>query len=236
MYKFRYKNFLKKKFKDLYYLKKNAYKIFKKSKWKDFLKTFFYQKRKKLINNNVYLKPKFGYRFKNKYRNKLFFLKKFQIFFEKLKYNYLKKLFKKSKTKFYHLKNFKKNIFHNSIYFFIILEQRLDFLLFRVFLLNSIKEARFLIYTNKIFLNNKLITIHSKQLTKSDIVSINTFSHELVIQNLIFNRIKFNFNNSIEINFNILTFYIIANLDFKNINKLYPFWLNFRHITKYLNF
>ena len=153
--------------------------------------------------------------FKRKTKFCKYFLKRqqFRLFYSFIKIKNLKKIIKKSLKK------------KNAVTFFSYsLESRVDVLLFRLNLVNSLRMARLLIALGYIFVNNKKIKKYSYNLKKGEILNFHPklfFFLKKKIKNYILrkNLILLRIPNYIEYDLNRLFFTI------SSINKFDIFFL-----------
>lgn len=240
---------------------------------KNFYKKFKYKKILRLrepIHENIrflnFKRPKWGglkKLFLTKF-NKASFIKKFQnkklkfqYFYPtgysipnrwiNLRFNYKEKLISKNKLAFFYglvsLKK-KKNLL-------ILLESRLDIILWRANFFQSPAVARFYINHKNVFINSKIVNLYQKSLKIGDIITFSSSIQNKIKKNYLFFNINKRSNEKLHIMKeklnNIFPFYLELNGDllvliyFKKINKneitqlvyLYPTNLNLEKTNSY---
>ena len=243
-------NIIKLKKKKWQLLKNN---IFRKTRQLDFIK--FQVKMKKELkkafktsyksnnNNSILLLLKKLNQFKRPekkqklYKERLFAKQQFKNFYGCISEYQLKNLF-------FYLKNKKNN--NNIIHkFVILLESRLDMVVFRSKIVKTIFESKQIINHGKIKVNNKIITSSNYILRRGDIITLNNFkifkkfyylqkkqnfkkSYNL-IKTIRKNKVNYiQFNNK----YNICIF--LRNPLFKEIK--YPFDLNLKLVDEYFKY
>lgn len=153
-------------------LKKNVFKqnrnfrqIQRKVNFQNKYKSFFSQKdSKKIILDEKYKRPEEK---KKLYKERLFAKQQFKNFYGCIPEYQLKNLFNALK-----LKKDNTNIIHK---FIILLESRLDMIVFRLQISRTIFEAKQIINHGKIKINNEVICSQNYILKPGDIISLNNF-------------------------------------------------------------
>lgn len=241
-------NIIKLKKKKWQFLKNN---IFRKTRQLDFIK--FQVKIKKELkkafktykqtdnNSSILLLLKKLNQFKRPekkqklYKERLFAKQQFKNFYGCIPEYQLKNLFNYLKNR-----NNNNNIIHK---FVILLESRLDMIIFRSKIAKTIFESKQIINHGKIKVNNKIITSSNYILKKGDIITLNNFK---IFKKFYYKKkkIKNNYNlikiirknkvNYIEFNnkYNICIF--LRNPLFKEIK--YPFDLNLKLVDEYFKY
>ncbi len=175
----------KNKFKPLYkkFLKlrenvQNRKKLlkFRKQKWEKFKIIYLknLNKKFKLKDQNRYLVwryPTTWSSYKKRYKNNLILYKKINLFYGGLS----RKLIKEKITKAINQKYKKINPL-----FLKLFETRLDVVLYRAKFSQSIREARQLIFHNKVLVNNKKIKIKSYTLKSGDLITLDVKDSRLI--------------------------------------------------------
>ena len=198
---------------------------FKKQKWKKFILVQNELKNKKkisLIEHNIYLKPKYGYSFINKYKFYLYSKQRLKLFYGQLSNKNFNQIYKKVYNKFKINKCYSKNFF----FFFSFLEKRLDVILYRTLFLNSIRCSKQLIYHGKVYINGKKITINSYLLKKGDFIEIHSSFHNNLLKNINLYSSKLIVPKYLEINYKTLQFFVISEINCNKNSYNFPFWLN----------
>jgi small subunit ribosomal protein S4 len=224
-----------------------------KKKWILLKKNIFWNNKKKenlikklkiLKNLAIALKKPFEYKFflkkftktkrppkKKLYKERLFAKQQFKNFYGCIPEYQLKNLFKSLKKKKYN------NIIQK---FVIILESRLDMVVYRSKITKTIYEAKQIINHGKIKVNNKIITSSNYILNRGDIISLNDFNNikKYVLKkknsndsNIFLKKIRKNKVNYIEFN-NKLNVCIFLRKPLFNEIK-YPFDLNLNLVDEY---
>jgi len=196
---------------------------FKKQKWK---KLIYRENKKKkkiiLFDQNIYLKPKYGFNFTKKFK---FYLNLKQ----NLKFFYGKLLDKKFNTIYFKSKNIIRNqkIFNkNSVFILFFLEQRLDVILYRTLCFDSIRSSQQAICHGKIFLNGKKIYNNSHLLKKGDLITIHYSLYLHILKNINFYNRQLIVPKYLELNYRTFQFLIISEISLNKISYNFPFWLN----------
>lgn len=223
----------------------------KKKKWNFFKSTFSQLFESKIFINNFQnqnlLKDicELQTRLKKR-KSKLFILqintyRIFKLWYNIKKFKKIKKIYKKNKflmgqNNIYY---FSTKLF-NLIYHF---EYRLDIILYRSFFLPSILASQKLIFNNAILLNQKKITYFNYILNPHDLIEIKFKFRKYLLYFIKQNILKKSKNKFIsllnyphlEINYNILTIYIINSMtDITQLNTFYPFVFNISALQQYL--
>lgn len=201
--------------KNIFWNNRNKQNIFKKLKiFKNLARalkqTFEYKKLLKKLSKTKQV-PK-----KKLYKERLFAKQQFKNFYGCIPEYQLKNLFKKLKSK-----KDNNNILQK---FIILLESRLDMVIYRSKITQTIFEAKQIINHGKIKINDKIITSSNFILNRGDIISLNNFE--------IIKKEKKNKVNYLEIN-NKLNIYIFLRKPLFNEIK-YPFELNLKLVDEYL--
>jgi small subunit ribosomal protein S4 len=170
---------------------------------------------------------------KKLYKERLFAKQQFKNFYGCIPEYQLKNIFKELKSK----KN--NNIIQK---FIILLESRLDMIIYRSKIVKTIFEAKQIINHGKIKVNDKIISSSNYILNRGDIISLNNFKIskkyyyiEKKKKNnniILLKKIRKNKVNYIEIN-NKLNIYIFLRKPLFNEIK-YPFELNLKLVDEYL--
>jgi small subunit ribosomal protein S4 len=201
---------------------------FKKYKWKKllFFISRFSKKRKKFcyyqfFDQNSYYIPKFNVYFTNKFKYNLQAKQRFNFFYGGLSKNYLKLILKKNlDTKFFLL--------------LVILEKRLDTILYRSYFVLSMRSARQLISHGHVFVNGKIVNCKSYLIKKGDIISFSVNCH---------NRIEYSLGNSeiwplvpkyLQINYKTFQIIIVENISFVNNAMNFPLNLDLNKVIQHL--
>jgi ribosomal protein S4 len=198
---------------------------FKKQKWKKFILVQNELKNKKkisLLDHNIYLKPKYGFSFINKYKFYLYSKQRLKLFYGQLSNKNFNQIYKKVYNKFKINKCYSKNFF----FFFSFLEKRLDVILYRTLFLNSIRCSKQLIYHGKVYINGKKITINSYLLKKGDFIEIHSSFHNNLLKNINLYSSKLIVPKYLEINYKTLQFFVISEINCNKNSYNFPFWLN----------
>ena len=151
---------------------------FKKQKWKKFILVQNELKNKKkisLFDHYLYLKPKYGFSFINKYKFYLYSKQRFKLFYGQLSDKNFNHIYKKVYNKFKI-----NNCYNKSSFLFLsFLEKRLDVILYRTSFLNSLRSSRQLICHGKVYINGKKITISQLFTSEIEIEHIFPWSRSL---------------------------------------------------------
>lgn len=226
-----YKNF--QKFKEKYFFKNKLLKL-RKKKWGFLFKKF---SRKRLFDHSIYYKSKFGFFFNKKYKFNLLLKQKISSYYGKLSLDFLKSINKKIIKK--SLVNSKNTNFKLDFLFFKDIENRLDIVLFRSYFVKSINESRSFIKNGYVYVNSKKITVSSFILKKGDIITLDSFSYNLIKQNILSSTV-YNVNYIIpkylEVNYNTFQIIIFSDIEDYNFSELLPFRMNFKKLNKYLSY
>ena len=229
-----------KKFKNLNVNIQNRQKLlkFQKKKWENLLFKLLKISKKKKIKYNKYNKyncyykfynqtsyhiPKFKNYFSKSFKQNTLNKRKFNLFYGYLKARYLKRLSKCSFNK----SNKITNIYNSRMFFLKSLEQRLDVILLRSFLVLSIRSARQLISHKHVMINNQIVSDCSYLLKNSDKISFSSKSHTLIEYYLIFSSMWPLPPQFLEINYKNLQ--IIKIEDVNNFNY-FNHWINVNEI------
>jgi ribosomal protein S4 len=211
-------------------IKQNKKRILLLKRFRKDVVGFSVLKRKKiLIKNFLYsIKRKKGFDFykvgyiprpfyfKKKTKFCKYFLKRqqFRLFYSFIKIKNLKKLIKKSLKR------------KNSVTLFAyFLESRLDILLFRLNLVNSVRMARFLIFFGYVLINNRIEKRYSFNLKSGDILNFHPkiffFLKKKINRNIVENNfLSLRIPNYIEYDLNKL-FFIFSNISKFDIYFIY---------------
>lgn len=222
-----------------------------KKKWILLKKNVFWNNKKKenlikrlkiLKNLAIALKKPFEYKFflkkftKNKrppkkklYKERLFAKQQFKNFYGCIPEYQLKNLFK----------NLKKKKTNNIIQkFVILLESRLDMIVYRSRITKTIYEAKQIINHGKIKVNDKIITSSNYMLNRGDIISLNNFNNVKKFfyentsnKNVFLKKIKKNKVNYIKYNDKLNICVFLRKPLFNEIK--YPFDLNLKLVDEY---
>ena len=140
-------------------------------------------KLKKKIDFNLLKKKKIKNKkfYDSDYGLKLFMIRKLRLFYGSLPYNQLRKIYKKS---------LKKNNRGDLGYFIILLESKIDVLLFRSALFSSIFECQRYVREGKIFINRKSIFFPDLFLKNFDFISFEKTLKESLQNQMLINIIK----------------------------------------------
>ena len=225
-------------------LKKKKWNLLKKSiSWNNIKKENLNRNLNLLKNLAIALKKPFTYRKhlikfskyerpqkKKIYKERLFAKQQLKNFYGCIPEYQLKNLFNYLK-----LKKNNNNIIHK---FIILLESRLDIVIFRSKITKTIFEAKQIINHGKVKINNKIITSSNLILNKGDIITFNNFkilNNYIYIkknnQNIFLKKIRNNKTNYIEFN-NKLNICIFLRKPFFNEIQ-YPFNLNLKLVDDY---
>lgn len=224
------KNFYKPLYKNFVRLNKNTqdrlkFLLFKKQKWKRLILNENKKnenKKIKLFDHSIYLKPKSGFDFIHKFKFYLHVKQNLRFFYGKLSV----KIF----NQFYNKFNKAKNKFYFNILFF--LEKRLDVVLYRTLFFYSIRNSQQFINHGKIYVNGKKVTINSYLIKKGDLIEIHFTSHSILLKNYykIVKKNKLLIPKYFEINYRTFQFYIVSDINFNKISYSFPFWLNLNRL------
>jgi ribosomal protein S4 len=198
--------------------------FFEKKKWKDLI-SFEKKKKKKIIlfDHTIYLKPKYGFKFENKFKFYLNLKQKLKFFYGKLSNKKFKSIYYKSKNTVKINKFFNKNSF--SILFF--LESRLDVILYRTLFFDSLRSSQQAIYHGKISINDKKVSINSYLIKKGDLIQIDYSFHQVILKNEeYYQNYRIIVPKYLEINYRTFQFFIISDINLSKISSNFPFWLN----------
>lgn len=197
---------------------------FKKYKWKKliFYMSRFSKKRKKFcyyqfFDQNSYFIPKFNVYFTNKYKYNLQAKQRFSLFYGGLSKNYLK-LRVKEKFKFFLL---------------IILEKRLDTILYRSYFVLSMRSARQLISHGHVLVNGKIINSKSYLVQKGDIISFSINCHKLIEYSLGNSEIWPLSPKYLHINYKTFQIMIIEDIKFVNNALNLPLKLDLNKVIQH---
>jgi len=104
---------------------------------------------------------------------------------------------------------------------FILLETRIDILLFRLNLVKTPRESRHYIRCKKIKINNKKICILNRQLYINDVISfekqIGIQFYYYIYKKIMENKILFNFPKYLEMNYNLMKCILIFYPKYKDV-------------------
>jgi len=190
-------------------------RIINKSKWK---KLNSYEQ--KILNDRRYIRPEEK---KKLFKERLFEKQQFKNFYGCIPEYQLINLFNILKNK-----KDNTNIINK---FVILLESRLDVVIFRLQIARTIFESKQIINHNKIKVNNKIVNFQNYILKKGDIISITNFNKsENFYKNNIYNN-KIIKTNYLQFNFKTKIGLFIKEPTFKDIQ--YPFDLDFKLIDAY---
>lgn len=200
-FKIKSKNLKKKNFKINFFINENFEDFYPFKKKKHFQLNIL-----KFISISFFDRPIY-FRYRTKFCKYFLKRQKFRMMYGFIKVKSLKKIIQKS------LKY--KNAVDVFLYF---MESRLDVILYRLNITNSVRNSRQLILHGKVFVNNKIIRFPGYNLKKKDIL---TFKKEFIykIKKLIFKNIKT--KKIYKIRFPNFVEYSLKNLLFKftNINR-----------------
>jgi ribosomal protein S4 len=198
---------------------------FKKQKWKKFILVQNELKNKKkisLFDHYLYLKPKYGFSFINKFKFYLYSKQRLKLFYGHLSDKNFNQIYKKVYNKFKINKCYNKN----SFFFLSFLEKRLDVILYRTPFLNSIRSSQQLICHGKVYINGKKITINSYLIKKGDLIEFHSSFHNNLLKNINFYPSKLIVPQYLEINYKTLQFFVISEINYNKNSYNFPFWLN----------
>ena len=90
-----------------------------------------------------------------------------------------------------------------------------------------------------VYVNSKKITVSSFILKKGDIITLDSFSYNLIKQNILSSTV-YNVNYIIpkylEVNYNTFQIIIFSDIEDYNFSELLPFRMNFKKLNKYLSY
>lgn len=208
---------------------------FKKTKWKKllkYLKKSRKYKEKKYFDHFIYNKPKYSFRFKKNFIQKLHMKQMFKLFYGGLTNSYLKNISKKANKCFFNTSNkmFFTNTILNQSFFIELLESRIDNILYRSNFVLSIRKARQAISHGHIYVNNVKIKDNSYFVKKGDLIIINIKSCYLIKN--IRNKFLFIPPKYLLINYKTFQIYVIANIRITKIINIFPFKININSLLK----
>lgn len=156
----------------------------------------------------------FAYFFRDKKKKRIFSVSKYEFLYKLRKY-----YSNISKKQFYGLYNNNKILNINnrnnkhSKYFLVLLERRIDTLIYRVHWATSFFNARQIINHGHVLVNNKVVTNPSYILNIGDKIEIKKNSFSIIKDNILknINNIYVNTPSYIEVNYNILTAMFLYN-------------------------
>lgn len=197
--------------------------VFKKLKWKKLISRELKKKKKVIVfDQNIYLKPKYGFNFTKKFKFYLNLKQNLKFFYGKLSNKKFNNMYLKSKNIIRW-----NNIFNrNSVFILFFLEQRLDVILYRTLCFDSIRSSQQAICHGKIFLNGKKIFINSHLVKKGDLILIHYSFHPQLLKNIYCQNRQLIVPKYLELNYKTLQFYIISEVSLSKISYNFPFWLN----------
>lgn len=167
---------------------KKLFKFQKKKKWKELIKHYKRKLRryKKFtpIDQTKYLITKFpnkGTSYKKRYRDTLHSTKKLKLFYGGLPKRYFKNQIKKTSQNNYKLAT--KLERNSNLQLLILLESRLDTVLYRSNFVFSIRTAKQLIVHGKIFVNNIRVKSKNFILKTGDLISVDKTCAHIINKN-----------------------------------------------------
>jgi ribosomal protein S4 len=200
--------------------------FFEKKKWKDLI-SFENNKKKNVIlfDHTIYLRPRYGFKFENKFKFYLNLRQKLKFFYGKLSDKKFKNIYYKSKNK--NIVKINKFFNKNSFSILFFLESRLDVILYRTLFFDSIRSSQQAIYHGKIFVNGKKISINSYLTKKGDLIQIDYSFHKVILKNeAYYQNCRIIVPEYLEINYRTFQFFIVSDISLSKISSNFPFWLN----------
>ena len=202
---------------------------FKKKKWSNLIKRLSLSKPYLFFNHAVQQISRNAKPLKNLYRSQLAIKQRLSIYYGKLTNSQLKKLarisFIKSKTK-----SCQKEA---SEFFLNALETRLDTILFRAHFVPNINTARQLITYGNIYVNNNKICSCNFSVKNGDLIQVSKKTHLIVKKNILKSKLWPLIPTHLEVNFKILSIYVVDKVNILNLSGHFPFWLNIKNIISF---
>jgi ribosomal protein S4 len=220
IYKPFYKHFIK--------LNKNVHAsskflVFKKQKWKKLIYRELKKKKKVILfDQNIYLKPKYGFNFTKKFKFYLNLKQNLKFFYGKLSNKKFNNLYFKSKN----IIRWNTIFNRNSVFILFFLERRLDIILYRTLWFDSIRSSQQAICHGKIFLNGKKNLVNSHLVKKGDLIQIHYSFYPILLKNINFQNRQLIVPKYLELNYKTFQFFIISDISLSKITYKFPFWLN----------
>ena len=215
-------------------LEKKLPSSFKKKKWK-FLLNFLKRKRTRIIDHHIFFRPKFGSFFQRNFKQILIIKQKISSYYGFLTLKTLKNIYKLVKTSFKSRLN-KKSILPLASFFFRLLENRLDIVLYRSYFARSIREAKFFINSGQVYVNGTKALTNSMLLKTGDLITFKQTLYLKLIENLKYINVGYSVPNHLLINYYTFQIFLIFDTENIKLSDVYPFKINFKFLIKKLTF
>jgi small subunit ribosomal protein S4 len=201
---------------------------FSKKKWIG-LKRFLGRKRYRFYNQTAHRITKYARGLRKLYRFRLMTKQRVKSYYGRLSNKQLKSLCQKSVKVSY---NKSKSITKESM-LLILLEKRLEVVLFRSHFAASVQSARQLITHGNILVNGKKIFNGNTVINQGDLVEISQKINQITKQNVFKSRLRPMPPLHLEVNYKILNIFLVEEIRPKNLYSLFPFWIDVKSILYY---
>jgi ribosomal protein S4 len=222
-YKFKYKFFLR--------LRTSISKKilnFSKKKWIG-LKRFLSKKRYRFYDHSVHRLSKYAKALKKLYRFRLITKQRLKSYYGRLSNKQLKRLCKKAAEV---NRNKSKNI-NKENGLLILLEKRLEVIIFRAHFAASVQSARQLITHGNILVNGKKVFNGNIIINEGDLIEVSPNVNNIVKQNVFKSRLWPMYASHLEVNYKTLNIFLIDEIYTKRFHSFFPFWLDIKGVLAF---
>jgi small subunit ribosomal protein S4 len=201
---------------------------FSKKRWIG-LKRFISRKRYKFYNHSVHRLPRYARSLKKLYRIKLITKQRIKSYYGRLSNKQLKRMCKKTSE----VDPDKHENITKESKLLILLEKRLEIVIFRAHFAKSVQSARQLITHGNILVNGKKVFNGNIIVNRGDRIEISS-KVWYNVQNTVFkSRLWPVPPKHLEISYKILNIFLVEEIKFKNLQILFPFWLDLKTVLSY---
>jgi small subunit ribosomal protein S4 len=222
-YKFKYKFFLR-----LRTCISKKILGFGKKKWLG-LKRFLNKKRYKFYDHSVHRLAKHLKSLKKLYRFRLITKQRLKSYYGRLSNKQLKRLCRKSAK--VNRNKFQNTDKQNKL--LILLEKRLEVVIFRSHFAASVQSARQLITHGHILVNGKKVFSGNVTINQGDLIEVSPKVHDITKQNVVKSKLWPSPPAHLEINYKILNIFLVDEIRAKKLHASFPFCFDIKCVLSY---
>jgi ribosomal protein S4 len=201
---------------------------FGKKKWIG-LKRFLTRKRYKFYNHPAQRLTKYARALRKLYRLKLITKQRLKSYYGRLSNKQLKRMCKKALEV---NPNKHENITKENR-LLILIEKRLEIIIFRAHFAASVQSARQLITHGNILVNGKKVFNGNIIINQGDLIEVSSNVHSIVRVTVFKSRLWPIPPQHLEINYKILNIFLVDEIYIKKLCSLFPFWVDVKSILSY---
>jgi small subunit ribosomal protein S4 len=201
---------------------------FGKKKWMG-LKRFLGRKRFRFYDHSVNRLSKYAKALKKLYRFRLITKQKLKSYYGRLSNKQLKRFCQKAGGA---NSNKSKNVNKENV-LLILLEKRLEVVIFRAHFTASVQSARQLITHGNILVNGKRVFNGNIIINQGDLIGVSSNINDIIKKNVFKSMLRPAPPSHLEVNYKILNIFLVGGIYTKKLSGFFPFWLDIGSVLSY---